>query len=179
MKKWFTLSAIAQDRPGMVADLAEFIYECNCNLEDSSMSQLGSQFAVLLLLSSTSEEAGSRLSAGAKRLEWEKQFTVFIRTLEREPMRSKPYGVTSYRVETSGLDKAGIVARVARVLAQQDASICDMTTEVLPAVQSGTPVYHMSMEVDVPNRVSEATLRRLLEEVAASLQIEVILKRKT
>ena len=52
MKSWYALSAIGRDRPGIVADLAELIYECDCNLEDSSMTILGSEFAVLLLLSS-------------------------------------------------------------------------------------------------------------------------------
>src|SRR5262249_15845354 len=48
MRHWFALSAIGRDRPGMVADLAELIFECDCNLEDSSMTVLGSEFAVLL-----------------------------------------------------------------------------------------------------------------------------------
>jgi hypothetical protein len=32
MKHWFALSAIGRDRPGIVADLAELIYDCDCNL---------------------------------------------------------------------------------------------------------------------------------------------------
>jgi len=51
MRRWFAMSAIGRDRPGIVADLAELIYECDCNLEDSRMTILGSEFAVLLLLS--------------------------------------------------------------------------------------------------------------------------------
>ena len=50
MTQLFALSAIGRDRPGIVADLAELIYECDCNLEDSRMTILGSEFAVLLLL---------------------------------------------------------------------------------------------------------------------------------
>ena len=86
MKQWFALSAIGRDRPGIVADLAELIYECDCNLEDSSMTILGSEFAVLLLL--TGEEPGiaERLSAACKRLEWEKRLTVFFRPLDAEPI---------------------------------------------------------------------------------------------
>ena len=178
MRKWFALSAIGHDRPGIVADLAHFIYENGCTLEDSSMSRLGSEFAVLLLLSSTEADAERRLSAGAKRLEWEKRLTIFMRPLEGEPMRGKPYGVTSYEVQASGLDKAGIVARVARCLADQEANILEMFTEVLPAAESGTPLYRMSISIDVPNRVAEAELRREVEAVAAGLHIEVILKRK-
>ena len=76
------MSAIGRDRPGIVADLAELIYECDCNLEDSRMTILGSEFAVLLLLSAKDEEVERRLAAGCKRLEWEKRLTVFFRPLE-------------------------------------------------------------------------------------------------
>ena len=89
MKQWFALSAIGRDRPGIVADLAELIFECDCNLEDSSMTILGGEFAVLLLLSGRSPDCQQRLSAACKRLEWEKRLTVFFRPLEEEPL---PYG---------------------------------------------------------------------------------------
>src|SRR5262245_19288947 len=88
MKRWFALSAIGRDRPGIVADLAELIYECDCNLEDSSMTILGSEFAVLLLLSGQGLDIERRLSTACKRLEWEKRLTVFFRPLEGEPARS-------------------------------------------------------------------------------------------
>src|SRR5205823_2219866 len=85
MKKWFALSAIGRDRPGIVADLAELIYECDCNLEDSSMTILGSEFAVLLLLSGEAPDLERRLATGCKRLEWEKRLTVFFRPLDGDP----------------------------------------------------------------------------------------------
>ena len=66
MKKWFALSAIAQDHPGIVADLAELIYECDCNLEESSMTVLGSEFAVLLLLSGQGADLDRRLASACK-----------------------------------------------------------------------------------------------------------------
>src|SRR3990172_1877507 len=89
MKRWFALSAIGRDRPGIVADLAELIYECDCNLEDSSMTVLGGEFAVLLLLSGSGPDVDERLRSACKHLEWEKRLTVFFRPLESEPV---PYG---------------------------------------------------------------------------------------
>jgi tRNA pseudouridine38-40 synthase len=68
MRRWFALSAIGRDRPGIVADLAELIYECDCNLEDSSMTILGTEFAVLLLLSGEGDDVERRPGvAGASR----------------------------------------------------------------------------------------------------------------
>src|SRR5512141_473729 len=105
MRRWFALSAIGRDRPGIVADLAELIYECDCNLEDSSMTILGSEFAVLLLLTGESEDVERRLSAACKRVEWEKRLTVFFRPLDGEPV---PYGVThrahAYELQAVGVD---------------------------------------------------------------------------
>ena len=118
MKQWFALSAIGKDRPGIVADLAQLIYECDCNLEDSSMTILGAEFAVLLLLSGTEPGIDERLRSACKRLEWEKRLTVFFRPIEGEPVA---YGagqaMRAYELRAVGIDKAGIVARICRCLA--------------------------------------------------------------
>src|SRR5512144_2241422 len=94
MKRLFAISAIGRDRPGIVADLAELIYECDCNLEDSRMTVLGSEFAVLLLCSGVGDDVERRLSTGCKRVEWEKRLTVFFRPLDAPlPAVEPPPGV--------------------------------------------------------------------------------------
>jgi glycine cleavage system transcriptional repressor len=174
MKRWFALSAIGPDRPGIVADLAELIYECDCNLEDSSMTLLGSEFAVLLLLTGEGEDLERRLSAACKRLEWEKRLTVFFRPLEGEPI---PYRVSTgarpYLLEATGVDKAGIVARIARVLAQHGVNITRMETSSRPEPGTGTPIYQMSIAMDVPARTDIAHLQADLERAASDLMIDV------
>ena len=69
MKSWFILSAIGGDQPGIVAELAQLVYDCDANLEDSRMTILGSDFAVILLASSNAQDTGQRLAVGAKRIE--------------------------------------------------------------------------------------------------------------
>jgi len=176
MKRWFALSAIGRDRPGIVADLAELIYECDCNLEDSSMTILGSEFAVLLLLTGEGEGVEQHLSAACKRVEWEKRLTVFFRPLEGEPV---PHGVTGARtweLHATGVDKAGIVARVARGLANHSISITQMSTSSRPEPQTGTPIYSMRIAMSVPQGVDQDGLRRELDAVAAALHIELTLQ---
>ncbi len=177
MKRWFALSAIGPDRPGIVADLAELIYECDCNLEDSSMTVLGSEFAVLLLLTGEGEHIEQRLSSACKRLEWEKRLTVFFRPLETEPV---PYRVAArakpYLLQASGVDKAGIVARVARTLASHGVNITRMETVSRPEPGTGTPIYHMRIWMDVPASAELSRLREDLERVAAELLIDISLE---
>src|SRR5262245_2914004 len=174
MKRLFALSAIGHDRPGIVADLAELIFECDCNLEDSRMTLLGNEFAVLLLLSSQNPEVEQRLSAACKRLEWEKRLSVFFRPLEGPivPMDERPGRLLECIV--SGVDKAGIVARIARTLADQRANIEDLRTELRPEPESGTPIYTMRLLMRVPPDVDPKALRERLERAAAELRVDLI-----
>ncbi len=177
MKQWFALSAIGRDRPGIVADLAELIYECDCNLEDSSMTVLGSEFAVLLLLTGEGADIAPRLSAACKRLEWEKRLTVFFRPLDAEPI---PYRATHqarrYALQAIGVDKAGIVAKLSRALADHRINIAQMQTQSRREPESGAPIYTISIEMDVPGEVEERALRERLEAVARGLCVDVALE---
>jgi glycine cleavage system transcriptional repressor len=176
MKRWFALSAIGRDRPGIVADLAELIYECDCNLEDSSMTILGSEFAVLLLLSGEGPDLERRLGAGCKRLEWEKRLTVFFRPLEGEaPGTGAGRQPAAMECTVTGVDKAGIVARVARALADHGVNITALHTQARPEPESGTPMFTIRIEMAVPLDVDCRALRARLEEVAAELRVELTL----
>ena len=180
MRKWFALSAIGHDRPGIVADLAELIFECDCNLEDSSMTLLGAEFAVLLLLSGQGEEIERQLSSACKRMEWEKRLAIFLRPLEGEPI---PYGVgervLSYELQATGLDKAGIVARVARCLANHSINILHVETHSRPEPGSGTAIYTMRIHMAVPEQVNIANVHEQLEHIADELHIHVDLAPST
>ena len=174
MTRWFAMSAIGRDRPGIVADLAELIYDSECNLEDSRMTILGSEFAVLLLLSGQDDDVERRLSSGCKRLEWEKRLTVFIRPLDGPPpVPSEPPRGTLLECVVTGVDRGGIVARVARTIAEHDANITDLHSDLRPEPESGTPMYTMRLRLVVPPGRDAAPLRHALERVASELRVDL------
>jgi glycine cleavage system transcriptional repressor len=175
MKRWFALSAIGLDRPGIVADLAELIYECDCNLEDSSMTILGSEFAVLLLLSGEGTDVERRLGAACKRLEWEKRLTVFFRPLEGDPAARPLRRGGALECVVTGVDKAGIVARVARTLADHGVNITALQTQSRPEPESGTQIFTMRIRMAVPPTLDRRALRERLEQVASELCVDVTL----
>ena len=90
---------MGKDRPGIVADVSEVIYECGGNIEDSSMSLLRNHFALLLLFSTEREEVNQKLSSALKRLEGEKNLTVFYSPITLEEAypksRKRPIGSKS------------------------------------------------------------------------------------
>lgn len=177
MKQWFALSAIGRDRPGIVADLSELIYECDCNLEDSSMTILGSEFAVLLLLTGEGPGIAERLSSACKRLEWEKRLTVFFRPLEAEPIPYRAsHRATRYTLQAAGVDKAGIVARLTRCLSDHRVNVAQMQTQSRPEPESGTPIYTVRLVMDVPGEVDVQALRDRLENIASELCIDLTME---
>ena len=178
MKRYYALSAIGKDRPGIVADVAGLIYECGGNLEDSRMTLLGEQFALLILLSGTGEEFQFRLSTGCKRLEWEKHLSIFLTPVEETEGMPKLKGITeTYELSTTGLDRMGIVYHVSRLLAEQGINIMDMHTKTTPSPESGTPIFTMKIILQVPVEISPAALLEKLNRVGEKLAIEISLKK--
>ena len=173
MKRWFILSAIGQDRPGLVAELAQLVYDSDANLEDSRMTILGSDFAVILLASSSASGSGDRLASGAKRLERDHGLTILLRGLEGQPRGPVPApGHVAMRVVAAGADKAGIVAGICRVLAEHEVNIADLSTRNRPG-EGGSPHYEMTMTVEVPERLDLPVLSAALERAADQLRIDV------
>jgi glycine cleavage system transcriptional repressor len=179
MKTYFILSAVGKDRSGIVADVSEVIYECGGNVEDSSMSLLRNYFALLILFSTEREEVNQRLSSGFKHLEHEKNLSVFYSPITFAEAHPKPKEQADrFKITTSGVDHAGIVFRVCRLLSDQGINIIDMETRCILSPESGTPLFEMDIDIDVPHSLSEQGLREDLHRLANELVIDLVLKKK-
>jgi glycine cleavage system transcriptional repressor len=173
--RWFILSAIGRDRPGLVSELAQLVLDCEANLEDSRMTILGTDFAVILLCASRASDAADRLALGSKRLERDHGLTILIRELpgERRPAVPAP-GTRLYRVEAAGEDRAGIVAGICGVLAQHGVNIVELDSQSRPG-PGGSPHYQMTIRAEVPEGLDARRLREALEREAERLVLDVAL----
>jgi len=61
MEKKFIMTAFGTDRPGIVADVTQLIYEHDCNLEDSTMTRLSDEFTMMFLFSGQGEDLEEQL----------------------------------------------------------------------------------------------------------------------
>lgn len=175
MRRWFILSAIGSDRPGLAAELGKLVLDCDANLDDSRMTILGSDFAMILLCSSTHAETADRLAMGVKQLERDHALTILLRHLEDGPRPSLPAPSHQlFRIEVAGSDKAGIVAGVCGALAEQGVNIAELSTRSRPG-PGGAPHYEMQLLVEVPDAVDFAGLRRRLDDEADRLVVDLLL----
>src|SRR2546428_10718238 len=80
---------------------------------------------------------------------------------------------TPMECAVTGVDKAGIVARVARVLAVHGVNITPLSAQSRLEPESGTPIYTMRIQMIVPRIVDRQALRVQLERVAAELRVDL------
>ena len=176
MSNWFILSAIGRDRPGLVAELAQLIYDADANLEDSRMAILGTDFAVILLASSDHEQATERIGLAAKHLERDHGLTILVRRITegRRPPVPSP-GTRPLHVKATGEDKAGIVMGVCRTLAELGVNICDLSTSSQPG-PGGSPHFELEITAEVPQNVDKNAIDSALNNEADRLVVDIWLE---
>lgn len=176
MLKKFVLTAFCKDRPGIVADISEVIYENECNLEDSTMTSLAGEFAIILLLSPLSAgketDLEKKLSRECLRLEREKGITAFIRPASHMQIKPK----TDYyvkKLDVEGLDQAGIVYKVSHFLADNDINITSLNSDVKFSPESGAAIYNLSLLVEIPRNLSLQSIEQGLHQIEDQLHVNI------
>ena len=174
MEKKFIMTAFSKDRPGIVADVTEVLYEHGCNLEDSTMTNMLDEFAIILLFTGKGDGLEEKLSGDCRRLEREKGITAFIRPVEAED-KGKLAGVTTKTINVEGIDQTGIVFKISRYLANNEVNIESLTSRRTTSPESGTALYFMEIKVQVPEQIPIEQLENGLSQVGEELNLEITL----
>lgn len=172
MPKRYIMTAFGQDRVGIVADITQVMYDNGCNLEDSSMTRLADEFALILLFSSTDPELEGKLDLACRRLEREKGLSTFFRSLEKESPESLESSPT-HRLHIEGIDQCGIVYKVSRYMTQNNINIVTLRSKRSFSPQSGTAIYTIDIEVEVPDSLTDDSLRKGLRKVGDELHVDI------
>jgi glycine cleavage system transcriptional repressor len=170
-RRYKVLTAVGRDRPGLVQRIAAAIHEAGANLEDSRMAILGGEFALILLFSGTSDAVGGTIER-ARGLETELK----LRITFDDTSKGAPSAYLPYRLRVTGIDRPGIVANVTRVLAGRAINVASLESRVQYAPLSGTPLFVLSAELQVPSEVVLSTLRRELLAVCDDENLDFTLE---
>src|SRR5512144_1513233 len=83
----YAVTIIGKDRPGIVAGATEVLYRLGCNIEDSSCTMLGGEFAMILIISHDRPFSKTRLREDFKAFEKAMKISVFVRILTKDEVR--------------------------------------------------------------------------------------------
>jgi glycine cleavage system transcriptional repressor len=173
MEEKFIITAFCKDRPGIVADITETIYENGCNLEDSTMTSMLDEFAIILLFSGNKDGLEEQLLKDCRRLERDKGITAFLRPVDAKEKKVQEKTHTKI-INVEGLDQSGIVYKVSRFLADNDVNIENLSSRRLISPETGTAIYSMELRVQVPEEIQPNKFEEELSRVGEALNVEII-----
>jgi glycine cleavage system transcriptional repressor len=165
------VTIIGKDRTGIVAGATEVLYRLGCNIEDSSCTMLGGEFAMILIVSHEKPFSKTRLQEEFKEFGERMQLSVFVRAMTKGEIQHQQTGGELCMVSVYGSDQPGIVYRVAKELAELRINITDMNTRLIGTTEE--PVYVMMLEVNLPEELGVDEVSRLLEQLRKELDVEI------
>jgi glycine cleavage system transcriptional repressor len=171
-ERYLVLTALGPDRPGLVQDISRAVEAAGANLQDSRMAILGGEFAILLLVAgspSVIETLSKEASALGDRL----KLRVFIKETESQ---AAPGRFLLYRLRVSGVDRPGIVSHVTRSFAGHAVNVASLESRVVYAPLSGTPMFVLSADLQVPGTVVVRDLRRDIAAVCDEDNLDFVLE---
>ena len=142
MDHFAIITAFGQDRPGIVALMADSLYQLGCNIEDTCMTRLRGEFTMMLMVrlpeGIAAEDLGQRLTPYTTPLD----LAVLCRAMpDQAATRQTALETPTFMLSVYGADHPGIVAQVARTVAQHQGNITDMNTRVVGSGER--PIYVM------------------------------------
>jgi glycine cleavage system transcriptional repressor len=142
------VSVLGPDRVGLVAAIAEHLFDIGVNLRDTTFAALGSGAEFVAICELPSGLEARDVETGLRQLA----------ELEGAEVRAVPYafdpspgpaGSITHRITISGGDQLGLVARLAEVFKQYDANIVRLEARKLSEAEGG--LYVTRFAVFIPD----------------------------
>ncbi len=156
--RWYMLTVVGRDRPGIVAELTSALYAAGAELGEASMLRLGGNFTIMLMVHF--EGDGHVLEAAVRPVAMALDLQLHLDEIDgRLHELAEPDAI----ITISGADRAGIVAHVTRLLAEAGLNILHLDSTI--AGSEASPIYVMRIEGQA--RQGLEALRRVLETIEA------------
>ncbi|MCK5648522.1 MAG: glycine cleavage system protein R [Gammaproteobacteria bacterium] len=167
------ISAIGSDRPGIVNELSQLIVQNNGNIDDSRMTVLGGEFAIILLISApdsnlkTIEQVLNQQAAALELSIISKQTNSQALTESASLEKKIPY-----IVEVLAMDNPGIVYKLADFFSSRNINIQSLQTDRYPAPHTGTLMFAIEMVIAVPQTIIINDLREDFLDLCEDMNLD-------
>src|SRR5687767_7623051 len=165
------LTAIGTDRPGIVDEVSQFIFDRGGNIEDSRMVNLRGQFAMMVLVGGAAdvlERVGRELGDFSKR----SGMSAELRPAGAGGQSPRHADAMPYRLVGTGIDQPGLVHRLAHLLRELGANIESLETRLTPAPYTGAPMFELEAVLSVPRATQLSQLRQKVGALCDQLNVD-------
>ena len=161
------LTAIGNDRAGLVSALAAVITDHGGNWERSQMAELAGKFAGIVLVTVPDAEV-ERLVAALEPLGDVLDVHAYVGGEEVTDAQR-------FTLHLLGNDRPGIVRELSVALSSLGVSIDQLTTETRHAPMAGGILFEADAVLEAPASLEARTLRSALEDLAGELMVDIAL----
>jgi glycine cleavage system transcriptional repressor len=172
MDNSLVITAFGNDQPGIVDNLSATIMDSGCNVNDSRITALGGEFAMILLVTGKWNEL-AKLETQVQGLGEKLGLTISSKRIEPKRKRDN---VLTYTVDVVSMDHPGIVYKIANFFSSRNINIRELNTNSYAAAHTGTPMFTMNMIISVPTDIRIATLREDFLDFCDNLNMDAVLE---
>ena len=155
MEQLLVVSAMGDNSSNVVRNLTRVVLDCGGNIRESRMAALGSEFAILLLVSGNWHTM-NRLEQDLRK---HAESDGLVMQLKRTEPRHFAKELLPYAVDVVGLDQPGIVNSMSAFFATRKVEIGDVTTRTYETTSTGTQMFSVQMLINIPATVHISGLR--------------------
>ena len=157
MNKNLVITALGQDKPGIVNELSKAILDNGGNITDSHMMVLSGEFAIMLLVTGSIKGI---TNINSKLDEISKSLGLTLIAKETEQQKSNKERLP-YHVSVVSMDHPGIVHNISDFLSSHNLNIEEIETKTYPAAHTGTAMFSLDMIISIP---ADSSVRALRDE---------------
>lgn len=168
----FIITAVGPDRPGMAHAMAARLAAYDCNIEDTTMTRLGGEFAMILLVTPPPGLGLENLVQELESLKSSHSLFVSCKEIMDASTEATREAVPRYILSVYGPENKGLVARITDALAARGVNITDVQTRVA----NGGTVYVMIFEIELPPELPAEMLQEGLTTVAHDIGAQLSLR---
>ncbi|MCQ8877624.1 glycine cleavage system transcriptional repressor [Pseudoalteromonas shioyasakiensis] len=165
------LTAIGEDRPGIVSELTQLVSDCHCNIIDSRIAILGSEFTFIMLLAGDM----SAISRIEHTLPVKGMELGLLTMMKRTASHTESEFCAGYTLEYTGIDTPGTLSKVTRFFADNQISICSLKSDTYDE-QEETKM-RCELEFNIPVDVNIDEFKIDFEALSRTLDVDYIFRR--
>ncbi len=162
------VSIICRDGVGLVSAIADHLFSAGINLRDTTFAALGKGAEFTAVCELPEDLTVAELESGLASLPALTGAQIRIAHYHFDPVPG-PMGRITHRIEVSGGDQLGLIARLAEIFAQFGANIVRLDAQKLPDAEGGR--YVTRFAVWLPAERAETCLAAVAN-TAGSLGLE-------
>ncbi len=155
MSSYLVVSALGENRQGLVNEISSIASQAGCNIVDSRMTVLGNEFGVIMLL--TGEwNALAKMEHKLPQIANNMGLTTMIKRTTRTKTETDKL---PYSIQVIARDNQGIIRDLAQFFTELTIDIIDLHSNTYPAPHTGAPMVELNLIVNLPTSVLIAEIR--------------------